>query len=484
MFLLSIANVIGQTNTDSVEELDTDIELIEEISSINNVDRCIEFVNKKRPNIANDKVKRWCNKEIKSGTKNIKQVRKLDKSRLKKIKGLSAKKQKSLLDMNPERRAKLASLSDEKLAMVAKLDKTKVRKLAKISNEKIARIAKLDENQLKKLASMDRVRLKKLSGMNEESMKKELEKYQLKAVVKKDFKKRTVAKSNLKMVNQEFLKKVTLYKNMKANFKNERTAFQEAKESGDEEAAKEHAKKFLSHAADMTITTLEKVRLKAETSESMSEDEVAETISKINEKINELETSKKKVLAATSKEEIKDAGKIIINAWKRAKHMIKLHAVKVVKSKVSTILAKSEKLERRLEHFLAKAEEKGVDTSSLDEQVDSFSETIDEARTKFKEAEAYLKEAKDAEDDSKKELLEEARSLTKEAYGLLKDAHKILAEIVKSVKGTGEDFNVDKEINSEETEAYEIIEVASVETVETVEKIEVDKSEADTTVVA
>ncbi|MBN2423005.1 hypothetical protein JXB41_07300 [Candidatus Woesearchaeota archaeon] len=321
-------------------------------------------------------------------------------------------------------------------------------------------IGSLDEESAEKFIHLSNAEKARILAMNAPAAAAKLAKLKLVKINKEmQFKKRVIAEQKLVQAEKKFQQAKQKYVQAQTAFQKAKKAFDDAVAQGDEEAAKEHAKEFLVNTADMILSALEKIKENVEGNDDLTEEEASEIIADLDEKIKLIEDAKADVEAAETKDEIKAAGKVILDAWERMKHRIRLHAARIIKSKVSDVLGRAEALERKLEQTMARLEEQGYDVSGADDLVDEFGEKIAEAKDKFNEAKEKFDEARDLTDDESTqeeidELVSEGKQLVREAHDLLKEAHTLLKEIVKEIKGI--DPEVDLEEESAEDE-YEVV---------------------------
>ncbi len=326
------------------------------------------------------------------------------------------------------------SLAEGKMPVKARMlkaeDMAQLRTAAKMKIK-----ANLPNVDMKKIANLDRARLKKYAAMDNDELKKVLANVKVqRAKVSDLLKKRTIINDRLKAAELRYDKAVKRYRSEKESFMRERAAWRQAVEDGNETAAIEHAKAYLLHAGDLVIEYLEKVKARIESNDDLTEEEAAEMISDVDEKIQMMEDLKSDVEAAQTKEDLKEIAKKITKAWSRSKDQIRMHADTLVRTRVGDILMHTELLENKMNKILEDLEAQGKNITSLEEQVDEFSELIDDARELYKEGKELLIEAKENDDP---ELAEEGREKIAEAHKKLVEAHKILMEIVREAKAQG-----------------------------------------------
>jgi chromosome segregation ATPase len=183
---------------------------------------------------------------------------------------------------------------------------------------------------------------------------------------------------------------------------------------------KSKAQPYLLKVADLVLKELEKVKAKVEASEDLSEEEIAEIVADLDEKIQEVEDAKsviENIDEDSTREEINDAAKTIREAWSHTKVSLKRHAGRMVNARLGNIVHRTEMLETKLEKTRDRLEAKGLDVSELDNMIDEFNSLIDTAKEKYKE----LTEAKEA--------LQEAKELLREIVQEIKDLNKGSLEV-------------------------------------------------------
>ena len=175
-------------------------------------------------------------------------------------------------------------------------------------------------------------------------------------------------------------------------------------------------------------------------------------------KISEVAQIKAEAEAAATKEQVKEASKKLREIWSRLKHIIDLHAKRLVAARVEGIINKGLVLEKKLDNVLEKAKEKGLD-ADVSAEMSIFSEKIALSKDKYTQAQAKLSEALDlrskgeaADSEKIKSIMNEANQLLKEARDALKEAHDALKTIVKKIKGSmpEADLSADVEVEVEQ----------------------------------
>ncbi|RMF05059.1 hypothetical protein D6764_05645, partial [Candidatus Woesearchaeota archaeon] len=305
--------------------------------------------------------------------------------------------------------------------------------------------------------------------------------------------------------DQRFKTAVREYQKISAKYGEDRKKFNDikkkvrevCKEDPESEACKEaqeealnKAKEFLSNAIDVQIVYLEKLKSRIEASELLSEEEVQEILSEIDNLINTLEQLKEKVAEAENKDDIKAIAEELKDIAKKVKYRAQVHAGRIINEKVGEIVVRSEQLEKRLDCVLAQMEGQGIDTAAIDLMVDDFSNKVQSARDNWETAKKYFKEAqnlKEASDpnyEQVRQLVNLGKARVKEAHDDLKEAHKLLKEILKAIRNEGGSITSCSNEDSEEVAVIsddESSDDSAVEEEEEETEVEVeDESEEET----
>lgn len=296
---------------------------------------------------------------------------------------------------------------------------------------------------------------------------------------KKAYKARVVTRAKLEKAKENYLKAKNRYEEAKKKFGEAQQKFTQAKkklqecEDDDSEECEEvrariqaNAQDYLLRTADMILDAIAKLKEKVNAAEELSEEEAADALADLEESEFEIEDAKATIEAMdknTSKDDVKEAAKIISNAWKKAQKHLRITSGKLVNSKVGTIVLRSKNLGIRLEKLLEKMEEVGKDTSGVESLVGEFHILLDEA-------EAYHDKSIEAfkdNDDAK------THEYAKEAYEKLRDAQKKLAEIMREINKQGAS-DLLKETTEEEAN-----DVDDSDDVEDEEKTEIEADDSD-----
>ena len=289
-------------------------------------------------------------------------------------------------------------------------------------------------------------------------------------------------------VKQKYLSAKERYLNHKAAFLRAKEAYQNCKDSDSEECQERRekiklaAQPHLLNAADLVLKELERVKAKVEASEDLSEEEIAEIVADLDEKIREVEDAKEVIENLdenSTREEINEAAKTIRKAWKHTKVALKKHVGRLVNARLGNIILRSEILEKKLYKTRDRLEAKGADVSALDDMMDEFSAHLDTATDKYNEARDKWSDANTPGevDDTAKEV----HALLQEAKKALKEARDMLRNIVKEIKELNRgSLEVEEEENeTEEEDGQEVEEETTEDDEETDEEDEEAADEED-----
>jgi hypothetical protein len=331
-------------------------------------------------------------------------------------------------------------------------------------NKRLDRVDKLNDHARERLQKIEERRLEKDEKFEEDRKKPAFVKF------KKDhkFKARVVTKIKVDKARENFLKAKERFEAAKEKYKGAKEKFKERKEKvsdcGDDEGEeceearegiKADAKEHLIHVADMILEHLEKVKERVSGNEDLSEEESAEILADLEEKVGKIQEARAAVEAAESKEEIQEAAKVLKRAWTKIKNKIKVHAKRVVNSRIGGIIVKSKQLEVKLEKILERMTENDIDVSSVEGLVDDFNSLLEEAKVKYEEAVEKFEEAKSS-DEPDAEMIKSGQESMKAAHEKLQEAQKVLRDILKEIKDKGgEEELEDTEIDEVEEEVEE-----------------------------
>ena len=336
------------------------------------------------------------------------------------------------------------------------------RTIRKQVRDNFPNVDQLTDEQKAKIKAMGRSKVAKLAVEKPEVLKQKLQNYNIKKFTNKAdmFRKRTVDNYKEARERYEWLK--DKHKEIKDELADEKAAFKDAVELGDDEAQINAAKDYLTSVADLVLNSLETVRAKVEENDDLTEEEAIEILTKIDENIELIQDAKEEVDVATTKEEVKEAGAVIVKNWNKMKEKVRFYSGQLIKSKVHDVTSRAEFLENKFERALNKLEELGYDVSIADELLDEYSESLETAKEYFKDAKDKFEEAKELINSDEynredaKALVEDGKELLKLAHESLKDAHETSKEIIKEIRETG--YDKVEELLEDEEEDYYVVE--------------------------
>ena len=363
----------------------------------------------------------------------------LNEERLHKIAELDKRQIERLASLNIKNLEKIAELKTERLERISKLNEDKIERLAELDKDKLEKVSDLNETEIEKFSTLNRAELKDMAKLDKERMKAELKALKLVNVKNAgDLDKRKISDSDLVQLREKFDKEKEKFNKAKDNLNDARNKLKGAKDKKDEKATFENARSYLLGTSDALITHLEKIKIKVQESKNIQGDIVSKIVAEIDAQVAEINSIKADVQAATTKEQLKDDAKKLRTKWDRLKHLIRLHAERVVAARVEGVINRGIVLEKKLDNVLAKAKEKGIEVN-VSAEISTFSEKIATAKDKYTQAQAKLSslldlKAGNATNEQIKATADEANSLLKEARDAIKEAHDILKTIVKKIK--------------------------------------------------
>jgi len=307
--------------------------------------------------------------------------------------------------------------------------------------------------------------------------------------------KREAMKDRLEKARQDFVMAKNRYENMRKNYAESKPIFQKAKEDykgckdDDSEECeqkrtelKKHSKEFLLNAADVITESLNKLKSKIESSEDLEEDEMAEMLADVEERISEIEDARdliENLDEESTNEEVREAANTINKAWKKTKAQLKKGVGQLIGAKIKQILFQSENLYDKFTKTSERLADKGQDVSELDALLAEYKENLDNAKEAYNNAEGKWKDAKDAEDAE--DLIEEAHAYMGRARNYLKETKDTLRQIVNEIKNKNGSLDMVSDESEDETEdqAEDEIEAEDEEEIDEDEETEVEDASTE-----
>ena len=321
---------------------------------------------------------------------------------------------------------------------------------------------------VKRLSDMDAERLKRHIEAREKIDEKieELKKHKDLSKFKEErkFKARTLAESKKADAKARFEEAKRHFEEVKASIKD---AKEDLMDASDEEKAKK-ANNYLGHVLDAIEKHLNKVLAKVEENEYLTEAQVSELTSAINERLEKVSGLRSGLESATTRDEIKALAKDVRELLKDVKDHTKVASGKAFSHRMGGVIVQSEHLQAKLEKVLERMTENGLDTSSAESLISEFGSLIDSAKVRFEAAIAKFKEAESLTGDDRAEVIKQAQSSMREAQADLKEARAKLKEITRSVKAQGDEAEdaLEEETEDDDDEEEEEVEDSEDEAAE------------------
>ncbi|RLE39191.1 hypothetical protein DRJ17_01555 [Candidatus Woesearchaeota archaeon] len=318
---------------------------------------------------------------------------------------------------------------------------------------KIKNIERLKEKDLERLRTIEEKKLVVAKRLNELKEDKYFSKFKNKT------KARLIVKSKLEAAKKKFSHAKELFEERREKFnlakekiEAKKLALQACKDQETEECeqireqAKEDAKNFLGKSADVILAALEKVRAKIETAEDLSDEEAAELLAKVDERIKIIEEAKEIIETSEDRWEIRKVASQIRAAWRNTKPIVERATGKLVNARIGVVVVRARQLEAKLERVLGRMVINGKDIEPIRSKIDEFKTHMDAAKADFKSAETKFKEAKEAEDaDSKESALKEAKMFISSAKNHLKEARETMKAILLQIKAQGGETELEED---------------------------------------
>ena len=346
------------------------------------------------------------------------------------------------------------AIRDHQLAQLRiALEKCGENSECKINLEKrIALVNKLSDKDAERLKRHIEAREKVDEKIEELKEHKDLSKFK----EERKFKARTLAESKKADAKARFEEAKRHFEEVKASIKD---AKEDLMDASDEEKA-EKANDYLGHILDAIEKHLNKVLANIQENEYLTEAQVSELTSAINERLEKVSGLRSGLESATTRDEIKALAKDVRELLKDVKDHTKVASGKAFSHRMGGVIVQSEHLQAKLEKVLERMTENGLDTSSAESLISEFGSLIDSAKVRFEAAIAKFKEAESLTGDDRAEVIKQAQSSMREAQADLKEARAKLKEITRSVKAQGDEAEdaLDEETEDDDDEEEEEVE--------------------------
>jgi len=205
----------------------------------------------------------------------------------------------------------------------------------------------------------------------------------------------------------------------------------------------EKSKEIIKYSADVGIEHLNKVKARINEAKGLTEEEAAEMIADIDERIANLEAKKEAADAAETKEEIKGLRDQVKSAIAKLKIKAQVQQQNLVRAKTGEIVARAKSLETRMKRVAERLKAAGTGIEGLDENTAEFTAKIENAKVAYESAKEMINEARAMSLDESEQAdvvakIKESNEKLKEANGLLKEANEILVSVMKKLVANNE----------------------------------------------
>lgn len=357
-----------------------------------------------------------------------------------------------------ERRENIKENMQEKRERVKSLVESKIKDTPAYERNKLLRVSESVEGTdafVEKLSPEDIEKFSKLSRAEQISIIREnkpelIKKVKVMKIIDEEFKSRDISRERIR-------DSVVKYRESREDVKEVRNGLRETRDAVKNAQTDEEkittAKDYLTKMVDAEITELTALKERVQSNQDITSEESTDSVTRIDNAISSLNELKTKISSATTLEELRNISKDI------KKHaMIKhLHKTRVVAANICNgVLKRSEHIEKKAEAVLAKAEEKGSDTTELNSKIGELSTLLETAKAQCADAKTAFESAKSTEDvEAKKTAVKSFIEATKKAAESVREAHKKLVELRSTAKSLNLDIDAEKVEEIAETEGGE-----------------------------
>jgi chromosome segregation ATPase len=258
-----------------------------------------------------------------------------------------------------------------------------------------------------------------------------------------------VGGNKVKIITKNYKEARERYENAKDNFKAARNKYLECQENESEECeqirenVRKRSQEYAAHAVDKSIKMLENIKDRIEKS-NVNEEVKANFIAKIDAEIEKLKDSLENLeKGEVDIAEIRKIAQQVQKDWAKAQAVAKRAIIHNSNMNLGNVIEKSDAFVEKINELINSLQEKGYDTSMIEENLAIYEEHIANAAEARENAVAAYKEIKESEDSS--DAAAKARTYMKKALEELKESHMIMKEIVQEIR------SYMKQANSTET---------------------------------
>lgn len=209
-------------------------------------------------------------------------------------------------------------------------------------------------------------------------------------------------------------------------FREARQKFRDNKDTRSGEELKDRTREFLEKAIDQMIAHLEVMKNRVENAEN---DIIPfDAAANIDAHIAQLELIKTDVRQAETRQELVDAADSLRDQWEKIKLETQYYAGIIINYRIDNFLSNTDNVSARMDAVIQKLEEKGEDTSGLEEFASNFKELVEKAKGNSENIADLYTDHNGFGSDGIVTDNEAARAFLREGSELQKDTHKILKD--------------------------------------------------------
>ncbi|MBI2106881.1 hypothetical protein HYT57_02750 [Candidatus Woesearchaeota archaeon] len=356
-------------------------------------------------------------------------------------------KKENVRENMQEKRERVRSLVESKIKDTPAYERNKLLRVSETVEGTDAFVEKLSKEDVEKFSKLSRSEQISIIRENRPEL---LQKIKVMKITDEEFKSREISREKIRESVMNYKEARKDAKEVRDGLKETRDAVKNAQTDEEKIAT---AKDYLTKMVDAEIAELTSLKERVQNNQDITSEESANSITRIDNAITALNELKTKISSATTLQELRDISKDI----KKHAMIRHIHKTRAVAANICNgVLKRSEHIEKKAEAALAKAEERGSDTTTLNSQIGELSTLLETAKTQCADAKTAFESAKNAEDvEAKKTAVKSFIEATKKAAETVREAHKKLVEIRSTAKSLNLDVDAEKVEEIAETEGGE-----------------------------
>jgi len=243
--------------------------------------------------------------------------------------------------------------------------------------------------------------------------------------------------------NEQYQQELNQYRNARENFINSRERYRSLRNNKNKEELEKATRNYLEKVITSLIRRLERIKSWVSNRKSLTDEQKANIIEKINKDINWLNQQLDKISSAPL-DELREEARIVLRYWKVHRIRVKRVIGEIWVARVEFEIKKAEETAEKVSKNIEDLKSQGKDTSQLEAWLNEFNQKIAIAKKKCEEAKAKFEEIKGEpgfdpvmEVVEAERLFREGHNLIVESVQYLKEAHKQLVQILKEIKNMG-----------------------------------------------